>query len=72
MEQVLNCFLFVGVFQGQVVWIIGASTGIGEYLAYELASHGAKVVLSARRESELEKVKARCLGNNIKSEEFFD
>ena len=48
-----------------MVWIIGASTGIGEYLAYELASHGAKVVLSARRETELEKVKARCLGKNV-------
>lgn len=47
--------------QGQVIWIVGASTGIGEYLAYELVSNGAKVVLSARRVTELARVKSKCL-----------
>ena len=48
--------------RGQVVWITGASSGIGEYLAYELASVGCKLILSARRKEELERVKAKCLG----------
>lgn len=53
--------------RGQVYWIVGASSGVGEYLAYELVANGAKVVLSARRESELEKVKTQCLAIGKKS-----
>ncbi|XP_051946094.1 dehydrogenase/reductase SDR family member 7-like [Xyrauchen texanus] len=47
--------------QGKVVWITGASSGIGEELAYQLAALGARLVLSARRENELERVKRSCL-----------
>jgi short-subunit dehydrogenase len=43
-------------FNDNVVIITGASTGIGEELAYQLASGGAKLVLTARRISELERV----------------
>ena len=47
--------------RGKVVWITGASSGIGEHLAYRLAQCGCKLVLSARRKDELERVKAQCL-----------
>ena len=43
-------------FKNKVVWITGASSGIGEALVYEFASKGAKLVLSARREHELQRV----------------
>ena len=46
------------MFEGQVVWITGASSGIGEAMAHQFLSDGAKLVLSARRETELERVKA--------------
>lgn len=42
--------------EGKVVLITGASSGIGEAAAKLLASHGAKVVLGARRKDKLEKI----------------
>jgi short-subunit dehydrogenase len=47
-------------FNNKVVWITGASSGIGEALAYEFAQQGARLVLSARRADVLEQVKAKC------------
>ena len=39
-----------------VVWITGASSGIGKALAYEWVRLGYKVVLSARRKELLEEI----------------
>lgn len=43
--------------KGKVVIITGASSGIGEVTAKNLASQGAKVVLGARRENRLQSIK---------------
>jgi len=43
-------------FNNKVVWITGASSGIGEALTYELVRRGARVIISARRENELKRV----------------
>jgi len=47
-------------FQNKVVWITGASSGIGEALAYAFSKQKAKLVLSSRRADELERVRASC------------
>ncbi len=43
-----------------VIWITGASSGIGEELAKQYAKRGSKLILSARRKTELERVKNSC------------
>ncbi len=46
---------------GKVIWITGASSGIGEAVVYELAKKGAKLIISSRRKEELERVKGNCI-----------
>jgi NAD(P)-dependent dehydrogenase (short-subunit alcohol dehydrogenase family) len=41
---------------GKVAWVVGASSGIGAAVARELASRGALVAISARRQDELDAV----------------
>eukprot|EP00731_Ephydatia_muelleri_P022351 Em0014g942a len=45
--------LKAGYLHGKVVWITGASSGIGEALSYELSSLDVKLILSARSEDKL-------------------
>ena len=44
----------------QVIWITGASSGIGEALAIGFSGLGARLVLSARNQSELDRVAGQC------------
>lgn len=44
----------------KVIWITGASSGIGEALVYALSAKGARLILSSRRKEELERVKGNC------------
>lgn len=47
-------------FENKVVWITGASSGIGEALAYEFTREGARTILSSNEQEELEQVKRKC------------
>eukprot|EP00242_Pyramimonas_sp_CCMP2087_P001827 CAMPEP_0198230400 /NCGR_PEP_ID=MMETSP1445-20131203/114645_1 /TAXON_ID=36898 /ORGANISM="Pyramimonas sp., Strain CCMP2087" /LENGTH=347 /DNA_ID=CAMNT_0043910937 /DNA_START=54 /DNA_END=1094 /DNA_ORIENTATION=+ len=49
-------------FEGRVVWITGASQGLGELLARSMFAKGALLILSARREDQLQRV-ANTLGD---------
>ncbi len=48
------------IFTGKVVWITGASSGIGEALVREFARRGATIIASSNNMTELERVKDSC------------
>ena len=48
------------MFAGKVVWVTGASSGIGEALVYEFIERGATVIASSNDLPELERVKSNC------------
>jgi short-subunit dehydrogenase len=51
--------------RNKVVWITGASSGIGEALAYKLNAMGAKLILSSRNRESLYVVKSNCTINPL-------
>ncbi len=46
--------------EAKLIWITGASSGIGEALTYAYAKQGMRLIISARRKEELERVKNKC------------
>ncbi len=52
-------------FKNKIVWITGASSGIGEALVYELNEQGAKLIISSRRREALYQVKQKCKKNPL-------
>uniref|UniRef100_A0A3B3UA99 Hydroxysteroid (11-beta) dehydrogenase 1-like a n=1 Tax=Poecilia latipinna TaxID=48699 RepID=A0A3B3UA99_9TELE len=46
---------------GARVLVTGASSGIGEQMAYHYARFGAQIVITARREKVLQQVTEKCL-----------
>ncbi|WP_438729312.1 SDR family NAD(P)-dependent oxidoreductase [Parasphingorhabdus sp. DH2-15] len=47
-------------FAGKIIWITGASSGIGAALARAFAAEGAQLILSGRREEALQQVANDC------------
>lgn len=47
-------------FKGKVVWITGASSGIGEALVYKFAAAGSDLIISSNDLPGLEKVRRNC------------
>lgn len=50
-------------FKNKTIWITGASEGIGEELAIQMAKKGARIILSARSVEKLNAVKGTLEGN---------
>ena len=46
-------------FEGKVIWITGASSGIGEALAVQLSAYNTRLILSSNQDEELVRVKSR-------------
>ena len=47
-----------GLFAGQLMWVTGGGSGIGRCVAHELASLGARVLISGRTQAKLDAVAA--------------
>jgi short-subunit dehydrogenase len=57
---------------GRLVWITGASSGIGAEVALELARRGARVVITARRAEALEELAGRAEGISVAAGDITD
>ena len=52
-------------FTNKVIWVTGASSGIGKALALELSKKGAKLIISSRREQQLLEVQKECTNPDL-------
>ncbi len=52
-------------FTNKIVWITGASSGIGKSLAIELSNRNAKLILSSRNKTALNKVRSECKNPSV-------
>lgn len=52
-------------FKDKVIWITGASSGLGEALAHKFAEYGARTILSGRKETELIKVQSQVANSSV-------
>ena len=57
-------------FRGRCAWITGASQGLGEDIALELAARGAFLILSGRREARLREVAEACVARGAMAVEI--
>ncbi|MEO8794392.1 MAG: SDR family oxidoreductase [Daejeonella sp.] len=51
--------------KNKIIWLTGASSGIGEALTYLLNEKGAKLIISARNREALYQVKQNCKSNPL-------
>jgi len=65
-----NCNLDPESIRDKRVFITGASSGIGEHLAYQYSKLGARVFITARRASLLEQVAKKCQELGAKQVEY--
>ena len=47
------------LYKDELIWIVGASSGIGRALAIELSNQGARLILSARNHQKLDELNAQ-------------
>ncbi|KAJ8313424.1 hypothetical protein KUTeg_009052 [Tegillarca granosa] len=59
------------VIKGKRIVITGASTGIGEQMAYHFAKMGANILVTARREHALQQVVSRCKEINPNGQYYY-
>jgi len=55
--------IYLMFYSDKCVWIIGASSGIGEALAIELSKQNTRLIISSRNEPKLSQIKKECEAN---------
>ncbi|HPF92750.1 MAG TPA: SDR family NAD(P)-dependent oxidoreductase, partial [Tenuifilaceae bacterium] len=56
------------IFKDKLCWVTGASSGIGEALAMELAKNEARLIISSNDANELLRVQQNCLKHTSQCE----